>query len=659
MVIWLTIAQWGYLALWAALLIHCLVKKKFFPIFGQGLGTKVFWLITFVFVNPLLTLLYVIFGLFFKADETNVRKIHVRGAICLVLVLGVIGIFKIPRPNRPGKDITILRADQENEKGSGLQAQAGVLQANNSITTTTSSSTSGHAKFIADSIVIRSESDHALIDKVCRFMQEKLVELPYVEQVEYYPFGVEMGDPLSRSDIIVVVNAHNISEGGFGINRKLEADISCSVGTDPVKKIHYSHYHNLPPVMNFSMDHHLEHSSLFKGFESRRAKYKQQSQNIGKQFVQAITKQFTQWIEQFGLLPELPEYMFGGDIVDVEFEFLKNRNAERLHRGNGLLTNCCVVWSFEDERSTDEAFREVRDILREQGWKGGNELDRESKHKRDSFTMNNGNKHIQIFRMRGHKDNGSTLYGDDESLEKKLPIIVEYVSLFTDEQMDDVLGKLFASDADIDTKLIFEDFSSDESVKQLLLDSVKSQQVKTMDGYLLIGRYYANQKQMDKATDALVMARAMARADREHNPASSEMKNLAKKIGDESLLKVEIGIEYYQRAGFIDISTLENGSSYERAVNEPLMFYTVLNDKEGDNKIDINTIVLRIFKLAGSDDEYEVEKITKQRNTSSHGKNGLAGTIYFYESVGHTESLKLDVEKLEAEKFKLTVRKKK
>ena len=659
MVFWLNLAGWGYLALWAALLIHCLLKKRFFPLFGRGLGTKVFWLITFVFVNPLLTLLYMIFGMFSKADEVNVRKIHVRGAVCLVLVLVVIGVFEIPRSYGQKNEITILQAGQEKqkEKGLNLQAQAGVLQANNSLSTTTSSSTSGNAKFVAESIVIRSESEHILIDKVCRFMQEKIVEFPYVERVEYWPSGVEMNDPLSRADVIVVVNARKISEGGFGIDHKLEADIFCYVGTDPVEKNHHSHYHNSPPVIHFAMNHHLRHQSLFKGFESGRVKYKQQSDNIGQQIVQAITKQFDQWIEKHGLLPELPEYMFGGEATEADFEFLKKRKARRLHHGGGLLTNCRTVWSYEDERTNDEVFRDLRDILREKGWQGGDHLDIEGKHKRENFTMSKGDERLQLFRMRGRSYSGGILYGDDESLEKKLPIIVEYLSLFTDEQMNDVLRELFASEADIDTKLIFENLASDEGVKQLLFDSVESQRVKTMDGYLLSGRYYANNEQTAKATDALMMARALGRADREHNPAESEMKELAKKIGDESLVKADVGIEYYQRAGFIDISTLKDGVVYERAVDEPLMFYTLLAEKEGDKDTDVKTVVIRISKLTDAEDHYEVEKITKQRNTSSHSKNGLTNTIFLYDSQGRKESFRLDVEKLEGERFKLTVRK--
>ncbi|HUV63572.1 MAG TPA: hypothetical protein VMW24_06705, partial [Sedimentisphaerales bacterium] len=342
---------------------------------------------------------------------------------------------------------------------------------------------------------------------------------------------------------------------------------------------------------------------------------------------------------------------------EVEFEFLKDKNAKQLHLSGGLLTNCRAVWSYEDERANVDAFRDVRDILRERGWHGGQELDKEIKHKLESLTMSKADDHIQVFRMRGRGESGGVLFGDQEGLQKKLPIIVEYLSLFTKEQADDALRRLFGSDADLETKLIFDNFSSSENVKQLLFDSVESQPVKTMDGYLLLARHYAGKEDMAKATEALMMARVMARAESEHHPAGNEIKELAKKIGDESLATANIGIEHYQRAGFIDISTLEDGAVYERALDEPLLFYTLPEEQEDADKNDIKTIVMRIREVLGTEDQYEVEKIEKQRSFSSRGKNGLNQSIFLGGSAGGDTSLRLEVKKLEDGRFRLTTHK--
>ena len=634
MIFWLNLAWWGYHAVWAVLLIHCLLRWKFFPLFGHGWGTKAFWLVTFIFRNPLLTLLYFIFAVMLKAEEKNQRRILAGGGMCLVFSLLAIALQLWP-----------------------WQAQVGALKANNSITTSTSSSTSGNAKFCARSIIIRSKSRHLLIDKACRFMQERFVELPYVEEVEYRPFGAEPDDRLSAADVIVTVDAGKTTEGGFGITRKLEANVKCFVGTEPVEKFHHSHHSNSPPLIRFSMNSNLRHSSVFKGMESGKAKYKQQSESIGEQFVGAIKKQFDKWVEQYGLLPELPEYMYSREVREVEFQFLKARDTKRLYHGGGLLMNYCAVWSFEDQRPNDMAFREVRDILRQQGWSGGNELDSEGKDDRQSFAMSKGDEHMEVFRERGRRESGGIFDGDDGDLEKKLPIIVEYSSLFTNEQIDDVMRRLFASEAALDTKLMFENFSSDEDVRQLLLDAVESQQVKTMDGYLLIGQHYAGRDDKAKATEALMMARAMGRAEKGHNPASNEIKALAKKIGDESLAKAEIGVEYYRRAGFMDVATLPDGAEHERTAGEPLMFYSVPADEEGGENAKIKTLVLRISKVTGTEDQYEVETITKQGGMSSTGKRGLNGSVALYDSTGNRKYFWLDVKELGGQRFRLTLRK--
>ena len=178
-----------------------------------------------------------------------------------------------------------------------------------------------------------------------------------------------------------------------------------------------------------------------------------------------------------------------------------------------------------------------------------------------------------------------------------------------------------------------------------------------MNGFLMVGHYYADRDEKAKATEALMMVLAMARAESHHNPRSSEIKSLAKKIGDESLAKAEVGVEYYQRAGFTDMSTVSNSIEYERTVGEPLMFYLVPVDEEEAEKARIKTVVLRISKAAGAEDLYELETITKQGGSSSTGKRGLNGSIALYDSLGHRKYFRLDVKELEGKRFRLTLRK--
>jgi len=52
----------AYLLLWLALLVGCVRKREFCPLLGTSRATRLFWLATFVFFNPVLTILYLLFA---------------------------------------------------------------------------------------------------------------------------------------------------------------------------------------------------------------------------------------------------------------------------------------------------------------------------------------------------------------------------------------------------------------------------------------------------------------------------------------------------------------------------------------------------------------------------------------------------------------------
>ncbi len=654
MVIWFDVLWWGYIALWAVLLIHCLLKRTFFPIFGPGWGTKVFWLVTFVFMDPLLTLLYMIFGVFFSWRQSDGIGSPKVATICLVLTILTIGFFELPKSNEPAKEMTVVHSEQQGQPKKGFQAQVGSLQANHSISTATSSGSSGsQTRFCAKSIVIENKSDDLLIDKACRIIQEKMAELPYVQEVQYWPGGAEMAEPLGQGDVFMVVDARELTISEFGIKRTVKANLLCQVGTEPLEKSQHSYHGYSPPVIQFSMNCHLKHDSIFKGFETSKARYQQQSNGIAEQFVGAITKQFDTWIEKHGLLPELPDYLYTKDPNIVTLEFLADKGPTLLYHSGGLLRNCRSLWTYEENRPNLEAFREIRDQLLEQGWQGGYAVRREYEPEREihGFTMRRDNERLQIFRTRSRNDFGGIVFGEKE----KLPIGVEYVSLLPPERVHELLSRFFQSDADIETKLIFQDFNSDEGLKQLLVDSVQSGQVKTMQGYLLVGRFYADKDEMVKATEALMMARVLGRANRQHNPAPNEIKSLAEKIGDESLAQTEVPVEYYERAGFVNLATAESPSTFERGLGEPLVFYNI---QAGDPESKIRTVAITMTQAPGKDDHYQMTKVEKAKGMSSIGTRDATEIVFLNDLSEETPKAQLDIEQLEDDRFKLTLRKK-
>ena len=78
----------AYLLLWLALLAGCIRKREFCPLVGTSRATRLFWLATFVFFNPVLTILYLIFG-----QIRSPRGRANRVVLVLVPVVVLVGFF--------------------------------------------------------------------------------------------------------------------------------------------------------------------------------------------------------------------------------------------------------------------------------------------------------------------------------------------------------------------------------------------------------------------------------------------------------------------------------------------------------------------------------------------------------------------------------------
>lgn len=109
-----------YLIIWSALLIHCLFRREFYPIFGRRWGTQILWLVTFVFLNPLLTIVYFVFGFLLrppKADEykegSRTARTGFGSAIAIACIGVVLVLFELPSRANKAEPVVILNESGE------------------------------------------------------------------------------------------------------------------------------------------------------------------------------------------------------------------------------------------------------------------------------------------------------------------------------------------------------------------------------------------------------------------------------------------------------------------------------------------------------------------------------------------------------------------
>ena len=544
-----------YLVVWSALLIHCLLKQEFYPIFGRRLGTKVLWLLTFIFLNPLLTLIYFVFGFLLRppkakadeqADSSQSVPVSLGSAVAIALI-GIVLVF-FEMPSIPGKSKpAVIRNGSEKDKSAeqkGLfdrfQVHIGTIDARNNMQTYSSASAGDGTRVSMRNIMIISQSPHNLLDHAMREFQMSLAQLPYVGEVAYYPSGTLPKPGGLLPDVFVTVNMPYVREKSFLHSRYLKATIKWTAGSSIFTGTPHSDQSYTLEVIKFDIDSQLEHESRIFGVESSQAKYKLAAEGICSEMIKAISKQFGNLLDKYDQMPELPEVLYGVYHEPPEFSFLKADKLQLLISGKGLLKNNRTVWSFTDNRQIDAALTAYRDELKSLGW-GQDDLGN------NYLRMQKGSEHIYIFQQhrRDFKE-GTFFWNKPEKIAPEITLIADYESDFTEDQMQKAMDALLDSGVEIKTLLIFEKYLHTPRQLERLRAIIEQSPVNTLDGCLVLARYWADRGQTDKGREYLLRARAMQSTERDHNLRTDEIKSLAGKLGDKSLTAVPIGEEIFR-----------------------------------------------------------------------------------------------------------------
>lgn len=653
-----------YLIVWSALLVHCLFRREFYPIFGRRWGTKGLWLLTFVFLNPLLTLIYFVFGYLLcppkaKADErggsTQTVPISLGSAVAIAFIGVVLVFFELPLSSSKSESVVILNESGKNkpteqEDSSGrFQAHIGTINAKNTIQTLSSTSAGSGARVSMRNIMIICQSPHELLDRTMREFQKSLAQLPYVDEVAYYPFGTWPKPGGLLPDVFITINMPQVNEKSFIRNRHFKAIIKWTTGSSIFAGTSHSDRTDTLPVVRFDIESQLEHESEMFGIESSQAKYKLAADGICSEMIKSISKQFGNLVDKYGQMPESPEMLHGAYHEAPKLSFLKADKVQQLISGNGLLKNNHTVWRFSDERQIDKALIAYRDELKTLGW-GQEDLGKEY------LRMQKGNEHIYIFRQRRRDSKAGTIFwSEPEKMASEASLIADYESDFTDDQMQKAMDALLDSDVEMKTLLIFEKYFHTPKQLECLRSIIEESPVNTLDGCLMLARYWADRGETDKGRESLLRARAMQRTEKGHNVRADEIKSLARKLGDESLAEVPVAEEIFRQMGFINPEQLNEPIEIEKPINEPVLFYRRLGDGE------LQTFALRIIRSQESSYlvPYHLLTVESRKGSSSSSENGgkvKPGGIWVVDTsinalTNESKSIRLQVKSLGNEHF--------
>ena len=655
-----------YLIIWSALLVHCLIQRRFYPILGQGRGTKIFWLATFVFLNPLLTFLYFVFGFLLRpAKGTPPGKSFGFGSVAaIVFVAFVLACFEWPFPEYGRAPVLLTRQAPEqkpqepNESRHALalpwgQAHVALVKTKNGVQTVGSTSAESDDKASVRSIVLICRSPDVLLDRVTREFQKALIALSDVEKVEYFPYGTWPEPGGLSPDIFITLEALELQEKAFLCDRRLRAVIQWQVSDTLFPGFARASHSNAPPMVSFNMESRIDHDSTMTGIEGPRSLYKVEAAGIAAEMVKSVSKQFASLLDKYGQMPRVPAALYGTYREPPEFAFLKDNKAERLISASGLFQDNLSIWRFAEPRRAEEALEAYRAQLQAGGW--GSEI-----IARDSLQMQKNNEQIYIFRERQRdRATESPTSGEPGQVPSSV-MIVHYESYFSDDQIRAAIDALKDCETPVRTLLAFERcFRTPEQAERLRV-AIETHHVCTLDSSLALGRYWADRGQMDKAKESLMRARAMQRAERQRNARSRAIRALAKKLGDAGLAETPVTEQALCDAGFVNVGQLSAPLEAERAFDEPVLLYRRLENGR------LRTVALRVVhsREVASSELYVLlavdgrdERTTPSETAGAAGPDGSwAAELLVHGAAGESEFAQAAVKSVGNERFSFVIR---
>jgi hypothetical protein len=677
-----------YLIIWSALLVHCLFRRQFFPIFGRRWGTKALWLFTFVFLNPLLTLIYFVFGFLLSRDLILVGRAAPQDASAGADESLGTNLARSSSSSRSRQSDTMPGAKSPpkvNQVSAGRAALTGLgsaaaiasigvvlalfelplgagnaepivigtINAKNNTQTLSSTSAESAARVSTRNVLIICQSPGELLDLTMRGFQKSLEQLRYVSEVAYCPFGTRPKPGGRLPDVFIIANMSVVSEKSFICSQYFKAVIKWTAGSSIFAGTSASDQSGALEVVRFDIESLLEHESETFGIGSPQARYKLAADSICREMTSSISKQFENLLDKYGRMPESPRVLEGTYHEPPQFSFLKAGQAQQLVSGYGLLKSNRSVWQFTDKRGTDKALTEYRDELKSLGWER-EELGEEY------LRMQNHNQRIHIFRLHQRDSKAGTIFwSEPDKTASGAALVADYESDFTDDQMQKAMDALLNSNLGIKTLLVFEKYFHTPVQLERLESIIEQSAVQTLDEYLMLARYWAQRGRMGEGRASLMRARAMQRTEKSHNVRAEEIKNLAEKLGDASLAKVPLDEEIFRQVGFISTRQLKEPTKMEKAVGEPVLFYRPLRDG------DLQTFALRVIRSQESSPSapYHLLTVESRKGSSRSSENSgrvKSGNVWGADTsinvlADESKSLQVQVKSLGGEHFLYTI----
>jgi hypothetical protein len=594
----------GFVVVWGILLIACLRKREFCPVLSGARATRLFWLTSFVFVNPLLTILYLVFGQLRSPQAHPVRTVRdvalvVALAGCFINVPGLTHLWAQPFLGRSGS------------AGWGPEAHLAAIESANNTSTTSTTSSQGNSRLVCRRVAVIAGDSHPLVNRIGANLVERIEKVPAVEAIEFHEDGLFPESGGLAPDLFVRLHLGGMKESFVPYSLKLNAQIEVDVGRTPLRSTHSYHDTFMPPALDFHMHIQMRHTSTTTGYESVR--YSLAAANIAKDLGEAIVKALGGWQDKYGLLPELPEGFYGSYAANELPGPLKQLHPALLGSYTGLLTHNQTYLQCTIADEPVQTIQGMRDAMSTLGWK---ELSSDWSTNNIDLRLAKDARCIHVFEIRqGEPFDGEMGISRRPSEKPKSFFGIADVQRFSEDERNTVIESVLTEPVSVEHLLLVEPMF-DKPHRERMLTILENQPPRDVLLQLRMAQMYEQRNQPDKANRALRRAVTLGWAAQDDSAHRTRLKDLAKKLGDEELAEAVPTAQEFRDAGFAELRLSAAPLGMETTVNAPAAMF--IEYPQGQPR----TFTIMVIPSGDEANPFNVKHTHRMLGGSSSGSRG-------------------------------------
>lgn len=559
----------SYFLLWAGLLIHCLVRKRFYPMLKSNQATRVFWLATFLFFNPILLLLYLILGVLARPKDPA-ETAHWFRAMVIVLVAAVVLWELWPTDEDDSAVVRFIRDAETGEMVTGTDLPDGDEGMHLTATNTQSnfswiasaSSHDGDALACSRAVML-NYSDQPVMKLIGVLTAHSLSNTGWFDELVYYPAGQYPGVVDPGADMFITLNGFHFHETGLPGNKTLEGTVLITAGRKPwFRSIGGSHTRSQIsiPIADLDMKGTMQFTSVISGLAASDKRQQIWAEKLSEEIAGKLNDQLAQWGEKYRPLADLPAGFRPTYRPASDVPFAAKPNCKQILSQNWLLRPNETFWQLEDDREVTAVLTDLREELLSVGWEDDGRLKLQDGGYDTTLRMKKDHRRLWAFR-RSPQDCGlpgeamDATHGMPSSPhnnEPDRPVSLYYIGYI--EEVDEatrcrVLEELLAGEVSTDRIVQFHRMAGwcSKDLEDRFFEQLDCESVGSVHGLVELAYYHQGQGDIEVARLAARKARVLSII-REGKPDAS-LKKLAEKLDDPTLIDKELTVDDLIGAG--------------------------------------------------------------------------------------------------------------